>query len=170
MSNIVIKSNKIVLRTTAIKDIEFVIDAERLEENAQYIGKWTKEEHVNSFSNENILHLIVEDTETNTPVGYLIMDGVKNKEKNIELKRLVICEKNKGYGNETLRLIKELSFKELNAHRLWLDVRVKNKKAFDIYSSQGFKSEGILRDCVLYKNKYESIIIMSILENEYVSK
>lgn len=167
MKNILKKSDKIILRTTEIQDIEFVISTEYLEENAQYIGNWKKEEHINSFTNENILHLIIEDASTNTPVGYLIMDGIKNSNNSIELKRIVISDKNKGYGKETLGLVKELSFNELNAHRLWLDVRVKNKKAFEIYSSQGFKSEGIIRESILYKNEYESIIIMSILENEY---
>lgn len=170
MKNIIKQWGKIILRSTEVSDLEFVIDAEQKEENAMYIGQWSEEEHINSFSNEDILHLIIEDRETNVSVGYMIVVGVKSPNKEIELKRIVISEKGKGYGRETLRLVKELSFNDLKAHRLWLDVRVKNKKAQYIYKSEGFKEEGTLRECILYKGKYESIIIMSILENEYFLK
>lgn len=155
------------LRPTQITDIEFVINAEREEENAKYVGQWTKEQHINSFSNKDILHLIIEETKDNTPVGYLIIAGIENKNNNIEFRRIVISQKNKGYGKETLRAVKNLAFNKLNAHRLWLDVRFKNKKAQHVYKVEGFKEEGILRECILYNNEYESLIVMSILKSEY---
>lgn len=162
------RSGTIILRHTEINDIDFVLDAEQEDENAQYVGQWTRDQHLESLSNKDILHVIVEDINSQKPVGYLILAGITNVNHNIEFRRIVISEKNKGYGKETLKLIKELSFKKLKAHRLWLDVRFKNKKAQSVYKSQGFKEEGILRECVLYKNEYESLIVMSILEQEYL--
>lgn len=170
MDKILNKSDNIILRYTEINDLEFVLNAEREEENAQYVGQWSKEQHINSLSNKDILHIIIEEAKSNNPVGYLILAGKENISNNIEFRRIVICEKDKGYGKETLRLVKELSFEKLNAHRLWLDVRLKNKKAQNLYKSEGFKEEGNLRECVLYKNKYESLIVMSILENEYFKR
>lgn len=170
MKEILNKSDNISLRYTEIKDLSFVINAERKEENAKYVGQWTKERHINSLSDKDILHIIVEDVSSNKPIGYLILAGIENTNRNIEFRRIVICEKNKGYGKEVLRLIKELSFEKLNAHRLWLDVRLKNKKAQSVYKSEGFKEEGTLRECILYKNEYESLIVMSILEEEYFAK
>lgn len=167
MAKILKKSENVILRYTESKDLDFVLYAEQEEENARYVGQWTKEQHINSLSNKDILHVIIEDAISHNPVGYLILAGIENTNCNIEFRRIVICEKNKGYGKESLRLIKELAFEELKAHRLWLDVRLKNKKAQSVYKSQGFKEEGILRECVLYKNEYESLIIMSILEQEY---
>ncbi len=168
MKNIIKESKLIRLRRTEVKDLDFVINAEREKENAQYVGMWNEEKHIESFSNKDILHLIIEDVNTNKSVGYIIIAGIENKNNNIELKRIVICEKNCGYGRETLKLVKDLSFNELNAHRLWLDARVKNIKAQHIYKSEGFKEERVLRECVLYEGKYESIVIMSILKNEYI--
>lgn len=167
MDRILNQSESIILRYTETRDLDFVLNAERKEENAQYVGQWTKEQHINSLSNKDILHIIVEDASSHNPVGYLILAGIENINRNIEFRRIVICEKSKGYGKETLKLIKELSFEKLKAHRLWLDVRLKNKKAQRLYKSQGFKEEGILRECVIYKNEYESLIMMSILEQEY---
>lgn len=168
MDKILNKSNKVILRDTEINDLDFVIKAEREEENAQYVGQWSKEQHINSLSNKDILHIIIEEAKSNKPIGYLILAGKENINNNLEFRRIVICEKNKGYGKESLRLVKELAFEKLNAHRLWLDVRLKNKKAQNVYKSEGFKEEGILRECVLYKNEYESLIVMSILEDEYL--
>ncbi len=167
MGEILKKSEKIILRPTEVKDLDFIINAEREKENAQYVGQWSKEKHVEAFSNKDILHLVIEDVNTNDLVGYLIMAGIESKNNNIELKRIVICKKNEGFGRETLKLVKELSFNELGGHRLWLDARIKNKKAINIYRLEGFKEEGVLRECVLYEEKYESIVIMSILESEY---
>lgn len=78
----------------------------------------------------------------------------------------MICNKGNGMGRETLRLIKKFAFEELGAHRLWLDVISKNLRAQNLYKSEGFKEEGVLRECVLYNGNYESLIVMSILENE----
>ena len=166
MKKIIKESDLITLRLTEERDLEFVIIAENESENAQYIGNWSKEQHLESLSNSDILHLIIEDSETSKSIGYIIMAGLNNPNHNIEFKRVVICDKGKGFGKETLKLIKEYSFSELNVHRLWLDVRYKNKRAQNVYKSQGFREEGVLRECILYEGKYESLIVMSILENE----
>lgn len=162
------KLNNIVLRNTREADINYVVDFEQRPDNALFVGQWTKEQHLNSLYQEDILHLLVEDTITKKPVGYVIMAGLLNSNHNIEFRRIVISEKGKGYGRETLKLIKKLSFEQLHAHRLWLDVRLKNLIAQKLYISEGFIEEGILRDCIFYNGNYESLIVMSILETEYI--
>ena len=159
--------NSIVLRNTHEADINYVIDLEQRPDNALYVGQWTKEQHLNSLYQEDILHLIVEDKTTKKPVGYVIMAGITNSNKIIEFRRLVISEKGKGFGRETLKLVTKISFEQLHTHRLWLDVRLKNHIAQNLYISEGFIEEGILRDCIFYNGNYESLIVMSILESEY---
>ncbi len=166
MKKVIIQSELITLRITQDIDLDFVINAENKLENAQYIGNWSNKQHSDSLSNPDILHLIVENHTANKPIGYIIMAGLNNPNHSIEFKRFVICEKGKGFGKETLKLIKKYSFNKLKAHRLWLDVRVKNKRAQNIYKSQGFKEEGVLRECIFYKENYESLIVMSILKGE----
>ena len=85
----------------------------------------------------------------------------------LEFRRVVISNKGKGLGRETIKLVIKISFEQLNAHRLWLDVRYKNKRAQNLYKSEGFIEEGILRECILYNGHYESLILMSVLKNEY---
>ena len=167
MRYIIKKSESIILRKSRMEDLEFVINAERKSENSKFVGQWTKEQHINSLVNKDILHLIVEDVVTHNLIGYLIMAGVENKNNSIEFRRFVICEKGKGFGKETLKLVKKLAFNDLKAHRLWLDVRLKNIVAQNLYKSEGFKEDGILRECIFFNNEYESLMVMSILKSEY---
>lgn len=164
------ESDFVILRSTQEDDLDFVVDSERQPDNEEYVGQWTKEQHKNALFQEDILHLIVEEKTTNKPVGYVIIAGITNPNRNIEFRRVVILDKGKGLGRETLKLIKKVTFEQLNAHRLWLDVRYKNKRAQNLYKSEGFTEEGILRECILYNGNHESLIVMSILKNEYTDK
>jgi diamine N-acetyltransferase len=64
-------------------------------------------------------------------------------------------------------MVKKLAFKTYNAHRLWLDVKAQNQRAQAVYKAAGFLIEGTLRECLKSEKKYESLIIMSILQQEY---
>ena len=85
----------------------------------------------------------------------------------MNIKRIVVMEKGRGFGRAAIKLNKEISFKELKMHRLWLDVKTFNFRAKHIYETEGFIIEGILRDCIKRDNQYESLTILSILENEF---
>jgi RimJ/RimL family protein N-acetyltransferase len=78
----------------------------------------------------------------------------------------VIAEKGKGYGRETLRLIKKFCFDQLGAHRLYLDVVEDNLRAQNLYRSEGFVLEGLLREAHKTDNGYKNLLMLSILEHE----
>ncbi|WP_412679524.1 GNAT family N-acetyltransferase [Brevibacillus agri] len=66
-----------------------------------------------------------------------------------------------------MRQIKEWAFREQKAHRLWLDVKETNGVARALYLSEGFREEGILRDCLKTGDTYESLVVLSMLADEY---
>ena len=167
MPQIVDKSDRLIIRLTQEDDIEYVIAAEREEDNAQYVGQWTKEQHINALTQKDNMHLIFEAKDTARPVGYAIIAGLENSDGSIELRRIVITDKGKGFGRESLKLIKKIVFEQLECHRLWLDLRYKNLRAQNLYQSEGFTREGVLRECIFYNGHYESLIVMSILKNEF---
>ena len=158
---------RIAVRYSEEKDLDYVLKAEKEEENARFVGQWSKEEHRASLEEKDILHILFEEKDSGKPVGYAILAGLAKSGGVIEFRRIVITEKGKGYGREALRLIKKMAFKQLGAHRLWLDVREQNSRAQHLYGSEGFVKEGMLRECVLTEEGYESLLVMSILENEY---
>jgi RimJ/RimL family protein N-acetyltransferase len=50
---------------------------------------------------------------------------------------------------------------------LWLDVKTHNDRARALYLSEGFREEGLLRECLKTGDGYESVFILSMLESEY---
>jgi diamine N-acetyltransferase len=155
----------IAIRKTNAEDLDYVMWAENAEDNSPFVVQWSREQHMAAFDNEDILHVIFEVE--GKAVGYAIIAGLKESNKAIELRRIVITEKGRGYGKAAIQLVKRLAFEELNAHRLWLDVREFNNRAISLYKSLGFVEEGLIRDCILIDNRFYSHYIMSILEQEY---
>ena len=154
----------ILLRQAEEADLDYILSAENDEKNRQYIISWSREKHLQAMKNSDISYLIVQHEKR---IGYVILAGLLNPNKAIELRRIVITKKGKGYGKLTIEMIKELALKNLNAHRLWLDVKVQNSRAQSIYKMAGFIVEGTLRECLKTEVGYDSLIIMSILQQEY---
>lgn len=170
VSNIIEKSDDLIIRYTEEEDLEFVLKAEGEEENAKYVGQWTREQHLKALGQKEYMHLVVEEAGSGKLVGYVILNGLQNPNNSIEFMRIVITDKGKGYGRQTLQLIKKIAFDKLKANRLWLDVRLNNLRAQNLYESEGFTKEGVLRECILHNGNYESLIVMSILETEYLKQ
>ena len=76
-------------------------------------------------------------------------------------------ERSKGYSKEALKLTLRFAFKDLGLHRVFLSVREDNTAALGLYEKIGFIREGIMRDSIYKDGKYISLIIMSILEEEF---
>ncbi|WP_326924988.1 GNAT family protein [Bacillus haynesii] len=95
------------------------------------------------------------------------MAGLENPNKSLELRRITIAKKGKGYGKEAFKIIKNWAFHVFNANRLWLDVKEDNLRALRLYQKQGFVLEGTLREYIKNGDGYDSLHVMSILRGEY---
>ena len=157
----------IVLKPTVESDLDFVFASEHDPEHALFVGRWTREQHLSAMADSNYAHLIISDQETKTPVGHIILEGRMDASKSLQLKRIVVTEKSRGYGRSALQAVQKLAFEEYGVHRLWLDVIETNSRARYIYRSCGFSEEGICRDALLHDGQYVSLVIMSILAEEY---
>ncbi len=157
---------KIRLRPTTEADLDFVLGAEQAAENRAYVSVWTRERHAASLESEDLSHLVIENAKGER-VGYVILAGLTDANRSVEFRRIVVTEKNRGYGKEVLREIKKLAFEELKAHRLWLDVKEHNARARRLYETEGFVAEGVMRECLKIENGYESLVLMSMLGGEY---
>ena len=85
---------------------------------------------------------------------------------------IIIGEKDqrgKGHGKEAGHLLLTYAFQHLGFHRISVGVVGFNKKAIKFWKSLGFKKEGIRREEYFCDNKYSDFILMSILENEYIT-
>jgi len=169
-TDIIKQSALIRFRQATEADLDYIMETEHAEENAQYVIPWPREEHERLLNIDNTKHFIVETADGTKKVGFVIVSGLKNPFQEVEFHRIIMAEKGKGYGREAVRLLQSLAFKDLGAHRAWLDVKDYNERARNLYKSEGFVEEGLIRDCIKNGDRYESLIILAILEDEYFAK
>jgi diamine N-acetyltransferase len=155
------------LRRTTKNDIPYVLSAEGDEDNRRFITVWPEQKHRAVLDDANIEHLILESKPNSQRIGFVILAGLQGEHRSIEFMRLVVTDKGKGYGRSAVRAIKRHAFETLSAHRLWLDVKEHNTRARALYENEGFRYEGTLRDCLKGPEGFESLVVMSVLEQEY---
>ncbi|MFK8184355.1 MAG: GNAT family N-acetyltransferase [Phormidesmis sp.] len=160
------RESSLTLRPTTLTDLSFVIEAERHPENASYIGQWNEARHAAAISSQDEAHFILE-VESQLG-GYLILTGLRDPHFAIHLQRIVVLDKGKGYGRQALRWVKAYAFEVLGFHRLWFDVIASNEKAKSLYLDEGFIVEGKMRDGWKIENRYEDLILLSMLQSEYM--
>ena len=160
----ILENNKIKLELTRLDNIAKIIQVES--ENSDFIGQYDFDRHRAVIDSEDEVHFSIFDKTNNTLIGHVILAGLQNENGSIELRRIVISKKGKGFGKESINLIKKYCFENLKAHRIWLDVLNDNTRAIGLYKSQGFKNDGLLRECIKQNEKYCSLFIMSILKSD----
>ncbi|WP_404450597.1 GNAT family N-acetyltransferase [Virgibacillus necropolis] len=73
----------------------------------------------------------------------------------------------RGLGTEITQLVLQYAFEELSLHRVDLRVLEYNHRAIACYEKCGFFKEGVEREGALIEGKYETDVMMSILDREY---
>jgi diamine N-acetyltransferase len=164
------------LRPTMLSDLEFVAAVEDDGANRPFITPWERTQHEGAVRFPDFRHFIVEAT-SSTPsaaagqrVGFVILQGCRNAQRSVELKRIVLQPKGQGLGRHVLRALKAMAFNELKAHRFWLDVKALNQRAHALYLSEGFVEEGRLREAVRSGDGYDSLIVLSMLDREFEAR
>ncbi|CAG1016566.1 diamine N-acetyltransferase [Burkholderiaceae bacterium] len=157
------------LRPTMLSDLVFVISVEQDAGNRPFITPWERTQHEGAVRFPDFRHFIVEAGSAYESVGFIILQGCRNQHRSVELKRIVLQAKGQGIGRTCVRLLLQMAFRDLGAHRFWLDVKSLNTRAQALYRSEGFVEEGRLRESVRTEDGYDSLIVMSMLESEYLA-
>ena len=170
------------LRPTMLSDLDFVASVETDQRNLPFISPWERTQHEGALRFPDFRHFIVELSADNaaaaTRDGFVILQGCRNPHKSVELKRLVLQSKGRGVGRRCVRLLKQMAFRDVHAHRFWLDVKSLNIRALALYASEGFVEEGRLRESVRESVRvsgegadgYDSLVVMSLLDREYQAR
>ena len=158
------------LRPTMQSDLEFVLSLERDPANLPFITPWERTQHEAAIRFPDFRHFIIEGGAGLDAVGFLILIGCRSQNQSLELKRMVVQHKGEGYGRAALRVAKKVAFDDLGAHRFWLDVKALNARAHGLYQSEGFLVEGRLRDAVRVADGFDSLVVMSMLQPEFIAR
>lgn len=162
------------LRPTMLSDLDWVVSVERDGANLPFITPWERPQHEGAIRFPDSRHFIVEEGDRLERAGFAILQGCRNPNGSVELKRLVLQSKGRGLGRAAVRQLKALAFTQIKAHRFWLDVKGLNTRAYKLYESEGFVEEGRLRESVRVTidgaDGYDSLIVMSLLDREYQAR
>ena len=165
MSNVIMEMNGLMFCYTRLEYMDFIIGIEKANDNFVFV--WPRERHIEAIERLDEMHISIINAASRELVGYIILAGIGGEDNALEFRRMVIADKGKGYGRTSTRFIKEYCFGVLKYHRLWLDAYTDNERAIELYEKEGFLQEGLLRDCRKAGEGYRSMVIMSMLENEY---
>jgi diamine N-acetyltransferase len=160
-------SERLRLRPTMLSDLDWVVGVETDAANLPFITPWERTQHEGAVRFADSRHFVVEAGERYERTGFVILQGCRNPHHSIELKRMVLQAKGQGIGRACVRLLAQMVFRDLHAHRFWLDVKSLNQRALALYASEGFVEEGRLRESVRVADGYDSLIVMSMLRREY---
>ncbi len=164
------------LRPTMLSDLDFVVSVETDSHNLPFITPWERPQHEGAVRFPDFRHFIVEVGPGGERSGFVILQGCRNPHRSVELKRMVLQPKGHGHGlgRACVRYLKRMAFRDLHAHRFWLDVKLLNTRALALYASEGFVEEGRLRESVRLTidgvDGYDSLVVMSMLDREYQAR
>ena len=155
------------LRIAEERDLDFIVASEAEPENARYIVADSRAYHQDTLDSPAAVHFIVERNDTGAAIGFLMAAGRNSPDHEQYWRRVIINERGKGYGKEAMKLLMAWAFEDAGAHRGWLDCKDYNDRALHVYESLGLQREGLLRETILVDGKYENLVVLGILEDEW---
>jgi RimJ/RimL family protein N-acetyltransferase len=118
---------------------------------------------------KNLFHFTVRSVEDGRLLGFVRIEGIEWTH-GIGSLTLAIgdpAERNKGYGSETLQLILNYAFNELNLHRLSAVVMEDNPGALNFFKNFGFIEEVRRRKAILRDGQTWDSIHLGLLHSEW---
>lgn len=152
-------------RLSTPEDLPLILAAEEEGWREGFIGHDDAGTHLAWMRDPDVEHRTI--LREGRAVGYLILRGLTSPHDAIEVKRICLTERGAGVGTAVLRELLHWAFEERGAHRVWLDVYVENARARRAYERAGFREEGRLRESERGPSGYRTLILMSILRDEW---
>ena len=132
-----IRGERLVIRKAQIADADFMQSVELDAENTPWVGNWSLGFRIAKLGDGDFLQTVIEKND-GTSIGLMIFRGMQNVKEKLELKRIAILEKGKGYGKEALYLAQKLAFEVFETQYLYLGTKDTNIRAQNIYKATGF--------------------------------
>lgn len=101
-------------------------------------------------------------------IGMCQLTGINpvSRSADLQIRIGVAGARGKGLGLEAVRLLLAFGFRDLNLHRISLQVFATNTRAIKTYEAAGFRHEGTLRDAAFIDGRFVDVQVMAALEDE----
>ena len=169
--------NKINLRALELEDVEFLFEIENngslwkisdtiLPFSKYHLEKYIKESNLDIFSEKQFRFVI--SLENKTPVGLIDIfdfDPINHRAGiGIVIKS---THRKRGYALESVKLIEDISKKDLQIHQLFVNVGINNKNSLSLFKKLGYNKVGIKKEWNYSNGRYtDEILFQKILSSE----
>ena len=133
------------LTPTTEADLDAVVALESDPDVAPWISPWPRERHLRAISAEELAHLSFRDAD-GAFAGLLLLAGLSDPERSIELRRIALRVRGRGLGAQALQAALAHCFEALGAQRVWLDLLPDNERAAAVYRRVGLTDEGVVEN------------------------
>lgn len=141
------------------------------------IKKWDKDPEVSKYreiyrrkdKKLESINFGVYDSKSSELIGNIGISSIDLRNKHAEIGMAIgdTSHWGRGYGKDLVETILRYCFIELELNKVYLDVWEENERAIGCYLKCGFKKDGLFREHVLKRGKYNSKWLMSILRKEW---
>ena len=101
-----------ILRLATPDDIPAIVALERTPLAREFVGQWSEERHRATLTGGDARYYVSE-TEWGEIQGYVILRGINEDSRAIELKRIVVAVPERGLGRSMLKEVMRIAFREL---------------------------------------------------------
>lgn len=144
-----------------------------LPENSEPVPIENTKRHIERAITEvddSIIRFGIHKKEDDSLIGFCMIAFIDYYNKNCKF-GMTIGEKDewgKGYGKEVLDKIIRYCFEDLDMNRIGVEIYAFNERSIKMFENMGFKREGIIRQLVYKKNKFEDEYIYGLLKSEWM--
>jgi RimJ/RimL family protein N-acetyltransferase len=131
------------------------------------------EDYVKSIlDSPNYTFFAIVEKETNNHIGNVKLGPINwiNRTTNFGLMIGDKASWGKGYAQESFILLLKFAFEKLNLHKIWDMAIVSNVASIKANQKAGFKIEAELKKHVFKNGKYEDVVVLSLLAEDYFNK
>jgi len=126
-------------------------------------------EKIMDGDDDSIIRLGIHKKENNSLIGFCMIAFIDDYNKSCKM-GVTIGEKDEwgnGYGKEIVSELIRYCFEELNINRIGVEIYSFNEPSIKLFENLGFVKEGVIRELVYKKGKFEDEYIYGLLRREW---
>ena len=127
------------LRRTTPEDLDFILPLEHHPDNRDFIGQWTRDEHLVAMARVDREHWTMVGADE-AALGYLIAYDSRAEGYGVYIKRIAVAERSRGVGRAALAAFLDHVWRDTDADVVTLAVRGYNARAIHVYELVGFET------------------------------
>ena len=177
----VIATARLILRPWKAEDAERVVQLAGRREIAdtmisvphpftrQYADEWISG-HAGAFQRGEALHFAITEAETAAVVGAIELRSINAEHRNAELSCWIGLDCWRlGYATEAASTVLRYGFEHLHLNRIAAFHMVRNPASGRALAKIGMKPEGLLHQCVRKWERFEDVVVMAILQDDWTA-